>query len=96
MIHGTVAEVIEHVGLTTWSVSAPDLLSLAEELRGNPAVQQAVFFGTSLHVSGDDPAALEQAISPFRKPPYTWRQVSSGLEDVFIHLMDSASDNFGK
>jgi ABC-2 type transport system ATP-binding protein len=96
MIHGTVAEVIKHVGLTTWSVSAPDLLSLAEELRVNPAVQQAVFFGTSLHVSGSDPAALEQAISPFRRPPYTWRQVSSGLEDVFIHLMDSASDNFGK
>ena len=30
LAHGTVAEVIEHVGLTTWSVSGPDLLRLAE------------------------------------------------------------------
>jgi ABC-2 type transport system ATP-binding protein len=39
-------------------------------------------------------AALEQAISPVRRAPYEWKQVASGLEDVFIHLMSSSQDNF--
>jgi ABC-2 type transport system ATP-binding protein len=94
LAHGTVRDVIDHVGLTTWSVSGPDLLKLAEEIRQHPGVQQAVAFGTALHVSGEDSVALAGAIAPFRREPYTWREVPSGLEDVFIHLMDKSSDNF--
>jgi len=56
-------------------------------------VSQASAFGAVLHVSGDDAAALESAIGPFRAAPYSWRQVESGLEDVFIHLMDRAPAN---
>ena len=26
--------------------------------------------------------------------PYHWQQVESGLEDVFISLMETAKDNF--
>ena len=88
LAHGTVDEVIEHVGLTTWSVRGPDLPRLAEQLRENPNVQQAVAFGNALHVSSDNAATLEQAIAPFRHPPYDWRQIPSGLEDAFISLMD--------
>lgn len=94
LTHGTVAEVIEHARLTTWSVMGPDLLHLAGELRKQPGVQQAVAFGTMLHVSGEDPEKLEQAVAPFRKAPYEWRLIRSGLEDVFIHLMDQSKDNF--
>jgi ABC-2 type transport system ATP-binding protein len=94
LTHGTVAEVIEKVGLSTWAVSGPDLIRLASELRSRPGVQQAVAFGTALHVSGDDSAALERAIAPYRIEPYVWTQVPSGLEDIFIHLMDSSQDNF--
>ncbi|HEV7402675.1 MAG TPA: ABC transporter ATP-binding protein [Chthoniobacteraceae bacterium] len=94
LTHGTVAEVVEHVGLTTWSVTGPDLLKLAEELRGQAGVKQAVSFGTALHVSGDDQEALERSIAPFRKEPYRWQPIRSGLEDVFIHLMDTSKDNF--
>ena len=94
LAHGTVREVIDRVGLTTWSVSGPDLLKLAEEIRHHPGVQQAVAFGTALHVSGEDPVALAGAIAPFRRDPYSWREVPSGLEDVFIHLMDQSPDNF--
>src|SRR5580658_3136823 len=39
---GTVSEVIDHVGLTTWSVHGSDLIHLAEQLRGKPGVEQAV------------------------------------------------------
>ncbi len=91
---GTVAEVIAQVGLTTWSVSGPDLPGLAERLRAQPGVQQAVAFGNSLHVSSDDAAALAQAIAPFRAAPYDWREIPSGLEDAFISLMSSSRDNF--
>ena len=94
LAHGTVREVVDHVGLTTWSVSGPDLLKLAGEIRQHPGVQQAVAFGTALHVSGEDSAALASAIAPFRREPYTWSQVPSGLEDVFIHLMDRSPDNY--
>ena len=58
-----------------------------------PGVHQAVAFGTSLHVSGGDATALEQAIAPFRSD-YEWTLIRSGLEDVFIHLMDQSKDNF--
>jgi len=88
LAHGTVDEVIEHVGLTTWSVKGPDLPRLAEQLRENPNVEQAVAFGNALHVSSHDAAALERAIAPFRHDPYDWRQIPSGLEDAFISLME--------
>ena len=94
LAHGSVKEVVDHVGLSTWSVSGPELLSLAAELRSQAGVQQAVAFGASLHVSGGDPAALERAIAPFRRAPYVWTRIPSGLEDVFIHLMDEAPDNY--
>jgi ABC-2 type transport system ATP-binding protein len=94
LTHGTVAEVIAHAHLTTWSVSGPDLHDLAEELRRHPAVRQAVAFGNRLHVSSDDAEGLENAIGPFRTSPYEWRRVQSGLEEVFIHLMNRAPDNF--
>jgi ABC-2 type transport system ATP-binding protein len=88
LAHGTAKEVIEHAHLTTWSVSGPKLLELAGQLRNKPGVKQAVAFGSNLHVSGDDDAALAQAVAPFRTKPYEWRRIDSGLEDVFIHLMD--------
>jgi ABC-2 type transport system ATP-binding protein len=94
LTHGTVAEVIKHVGLTTYSVKGPNLLDLAEKLRATKGVQQAVAFGTDLHVSGENKEELDQAIAPFRKEPYEWNQIRSGLEDAFIHLMENSKDNF--
>ena len=88
LTHGTVDEVVRHSALTTWSVTGPGLLRLAEQLRRCPAVEQAVAFGTALHVSGGDAAALERDLAPFHVPPYEWQRVDSGLEDVFIHLME--------
>jgi len=90
---GAVAEVVERARLTTWSVSGPDLLRLAEQLRGSPAVEQAVAFGNVLHVSGPEAAALERAIAPFRTKPYEWQRIESGLEDAFIHFMDQTKDS---
>ncbi len=91
---GTVAHVIERAGLTTWSVTGPNLPRLAAELRHEPGVQHAVAFGNMLHISGDDAAALERTIEAHRRPELEWRKIHAGLEDVFIHLMERASDNF--
>src|SRR5262245_2774307 len=93
LAHGTAKEVIEHAHLTTWSVSGPKLLELADKLRDKPGVKQAVAFGSTLHVSGDSDADLAHAITPFRTNPYEWRRVESGLEDVFIHLMEEPNPN---
>jgi ABC-2 type transport system ATP-binding protein len=94
LVDGTVADVIAHGQLTTWAVVGPDLTQLARALRDLPGVEQAVAFGETLHVSGGDAAILEQSIAPFRKQPYQWVRVRSGLEDVFIHLMKTSRDNF--
>ena len=37
---------------------------------------------------------LEAAVDVFRTGPYDWHRVETGLEDVFIHLMEHSSDNF--
>jgi ABC-2 type transport system ATP-binding protein len=93
LAQGTVKEVVENARLTTWEVAGPRLMELAEKLRHAPGVRQAVAFGNTLHVSGDDAAALERAIEPFQVEPYAWHRVSSSLEDVFIHMMDQLKDN---
>ena len=90
LTHGTVAEVIVQAHLTTWAVSGPDLLKLAGQIREHPGVEQAVAFGNTLHVSGDEVTALEQAIAPFRTEQYEWRRIDSGLEDVFIQMMKTS------
>jgi ABC-2 type transport system ATP-binding protein len=91
LARGTVAEVVEEAGLSTWSVDGPDLPGLAERLRGLPGVKQIVVFGNVLHVSGDDAAALERAIAAFRTERHRWERISAGIEDVFIHLMERSS-----
>lgn len=88
LAHGTVRDVVSGAGLSTWAVRGPDLMRLASQLQGVPGIEQAVPFGNTLHVSGSNPEALALAIAPFRAEPYRWESVASGLEDVFIHLMD--------
>ena len=94
LIRGAASEVIAYADLSTWSVSGPDLQKLARELREKPGIEQAVAFGTALHISGSDPHALEEAIAPYRTAEYEWKQVQSGLEDAFIRLMETSKDNF--
>ncbi len=94
LVTGNASDVIRHAGLTTWEVAGPSLGTLARTLRGLPGIEQAVAFGEVLHVSGADAALIERSIAPYRHDPYQWSPVSSGLEDVFIHLMGTSSDNF--
>ena len=94
LTRGTAAEVIAGAQLTTWSVAGPDLHGIARQLRAAPGVEQAVAFGTRLHVSGTDAEKLSHAIDPFRTESHLWQQINPGLEEVFIHLMGNSKDNF--
>lgn len=95
LTHGTVAEVIDHAGLTTYTVSGDDLNGLLHELDGKPGIDMVAPFGSSLHVSARDGAALDQAIAPYRnRKGLVWEKSEPSLEDVFIDLMARAKDNF--
>jgi ABC-2 type transport system ATP-binding protein len=95
LAHGTVDEVIAKSQLTTYTVTGDDLQLLSEKLTGQPGIDMVAPFGTSLHVSGRDEAALEATIAPWRdKPGLHWQKTAPSLEDVFIELMGRSKDNF--
>jgi ABC-2 type transport system ATP-binding protein len=95
LAHGTVDEVIARSALTTYTVSGDDLQSLATQLAGQPGIDMVAPFGTSLHVSGRDKAALEATIAPWgSRSDLTWQLAHPSLEDVFIDLMSRSRDNF--
>ncbi|HEU5296262.1 MAG TPA: ABC transporter ATP-binding protein [Burkholderiaceae bacterium] len=95
MAQGTAQEIIASQGLSTWAVSGGDLATIGERLQREPAVEQLAAFGAALHVTGRDGAALEAALrratagSASKIEP-----AETGLEDVFIHLMNRSADNY--
>ena len=94
LAHGTVPEVVKAAGLTTWEVAGENLPALADKIRGLPGVEQVVAFGMTLHVSGRDAERLRASLAPFQTNAQRWTKIESGLEDVFISLMETAKDNF--
>jgi ABC-2 type transport system ATP-binding protein len=95
LAHGTVDEVIAKSALSTWNVTGDDLNGLASELAEKPGVDMVAPFGTSLHVSGRDKAALETSVAPYRdNAKWQWQRSEPSLEDVFIDLMNRSKDNF--
>lgn len=95
MAQGTAAEIVAQQGLVTWSVTGEDLPSLGARLQGAPGVGQIAAFGASLHVTGRDAGALEATLRQATQGT-GWRMqpAETGLEDVFIHLMNRATDNY--
>ena len=87
-------EVVKAAALTTFEVSGDNLHELAEKIRKLPGVEQVVAFGTTLHVSGRDAERLRVSVAPWMTGAYRWEKIDSGLEDVFISLMETAKDNF--
>jgi ABC-2 type transport system ATP-binding protein len=95
LAQGTVAEVVAGARLSTWQLTGPGLVALSAQLRQLPGVEQVVAFGNTLHISGRDAAALEGSLAPWRAgPAHQCTPIRSGLEDVFISLMEGAKDNF--
>src|SRR5881275_171988 len=59
LAHGTVDEVIQNSHLMTYTVIGDRLSDLSAVLEKTPGVDMVAPFGTSLHVSGRDHAALQ-------------------------------------
>ena len=50
-------------------------------------------FGNTLHVTGTDKERMRRELEPLMwESGRTWKEVSPGLEDVFIHLMGTAAE----
>jgi ABC-2 type transport system ATP-binding protein len=92
---GTLDEVLHLYRLSTWEVSGPPaaLAALAPELRREDGVAHVTAFGNTLHVTGEDEAALERAVETHRHTPgLAWQKSQPSLEDVFLHLMSRAEE----
>src|SRR6266446_3502613 len=80
---GTPDELLHLFPLVTWAVSGPStkLAQLATRLQGQPGVSHVTAFGNTLHVTGEDAAALERAIAPFtQEEGLVWKKAQAGLE----------------
>jgi ABC-2 type transport system ATP-binding protein len=96
LAQGTAAEVVASQHLTTWAVEGDGAGALVGKLRGAPGVEQATSFGAAVHVTGRDAKAVEAAVAAaIAGTPLRAQRVDTGLEDVFIHLMREATDNYG-
>ena len=96
LANGTPEELLHRSPLFTWEVTGPagrlsEVNSLLKEKAG---IAHVTAFGHTLHVTGEDEAAVERAVAPFfPEETLKWRKAEPTLEDVFIHLMAGAPEN---
>jgi len=96
LAQGTSPEVVASQGLSTWQVYGENLVGLSEALKNASGVDQTVLFGTRLHVSGKDGAALERTLAQTAvSAAFRIEKTETDLEDVFIYLMKQASGKTG-
>ncbi len=98
LTQGSAAEVIAGQRLSTWALHGPRLTEVQEKLRRQPGVEQTVTFGDTLHVSGTDAEGLRKTVElTAQSTGLRAEKIDTGLEDVFIHLMEgSAASGGGK
>ena len=94
LARGTADEILAEVGLVTWEGEGPGIDRLSPEIAKLPGVEAAAPFGVTLHVSGTNADAVDTALQPYRRAPFTWKRTEPTLEDAFIHLMGQSEDNF--
>jgi len=95
LIDAPASEIPKEVGLHTWRVEGRHLHAHYERLKAAPGVEQVARFGSALHVSGRDSAALDRAVAPLRaERGLDVIPAKTGLEEAFIYLMGGAEDNF--
>jgi ABC-2 type transport system ATP-binding protein len=92
---GTVDEVVEGAGLTTF-VARDAPADLAGRLEGLPGVEQVAPFGSTLHVVGADGTLLAATLERVTaETGVAFSRGETSLEDVFIQFMARAEDNMG-
>jgi ABC-2 type transport system ATP-binding protein len=91
---GTVDEVLKNSKLTTWEVTGGNLHELAEKIRPSPASNRSSRSARRCTSAGATRKNCARAWRPLITGDYHWKQIQSGLEDVFISLMETAKDNY--
>jgi len=95
LVDGPADRISDTIGLVTWRVEGAALTALADELSGAPGVAQIARFGTALHVSGTDHAALDATAARHDgHDGRRWTRQAASLEEIFIHLMAGVEDNY--
>lgn len=88
---GTPEQIIRNVGLSTYKIHGEEITKLYHQLKISDTRLQVVMFGENLHVSSNNRIALEASIEALKKDKrYQIEKIETNLEDVFIHLIESA------
>lgn len=95
LIDAPSADIPKEVGLHTWRIEGKGLAAIQEDLEANPDIEQIARFGSAMHVSSRDEAALKRAVEPYAsREGIEVSPARTGLEEAFIYLMAGAKDNF--
>ncbi|MBS0390289.1 MAG: ABC transporter ATP-binding protein [Proteobacteria bacterium] len=95
LARGTQAGIVASARLSVWRIEGEGAAALIAPLQSAPGVESVAAFGNAVHVAGRDAALLSQAVAPLQgRAELRVQAVVPTLEDVFIHLMRGAPDNF--
>ncbi len=89
LVEGTPQQVLDHVGLQTIVVEGASAAQ-RQSLAALEGVEQAVVFGTAVHLSGSNAERMGHSVGRYAdQQRLRWQRVQASLEDAFIHLMQS-------
>lgn len=91
LAQGSANNIIETQKLFTYEVVGDRLMEISKLIEKDPAIEQTVIFGSTLHVSGKDSLAIEEVLKTQQ-----FKSIPTTLEDVFIYLMKHTRDNYGE
>ena len=91
---GAVDDVVKAAALTTWEVSGKISRRSRKKFAACPAWNRSSRSARRCTSADATRKNCARASSPWMTGDYHWTQIQSGLEDVFISLMDTAEDNF--
>ena len=86
-------DVIDRSGLLTFRGEGDGVRRLADDIKNEPGVEHVAYFGSALHVSGKDRAAIQSALDKHKTPDVSWSEVRTSLEDAFIALSAEAGED---
>jgi ABC-2 type transport system ATP-binding protein len=94
LAHGTPAELLAGSGLVTWVVSGEGAAEAAAALEHRAGISAVTRLGDEWRISGDDAAAIGEAMAPWReRAGLEWHGSAPSLEELFIQLSRRAADN---
>ena len=92
LIHGTMQDIIQQVGLITWKANADRHLlnKYIEQLQKSPGIEQVAIWGNEIRICSMDAKAITAVTASTTE--LSWQATVTSLEEVFIHLVGSAKE----